>query len=116
MSDGLEPKGVLPTWKQAAVRAVLVERGCSTTCTRCTSTQQMLMFPRATYIEMQALHEAITGVNEQRIPAILLLCANCGWTSMHALGMLGLGELLNQTEPPPVEPGSPTPAEDGEKP
>jgi len=94
--DPREPSSALAQWKRRRIVKEIVNRGVPATCARCQQ-RELSIYPRLTYFEMQPLPEMVNvsaPVIEQRIPAALLICGNCGHMMFHAVGSLGLGEII----------------------
>ena len=78
----------ITTKDQARIALLLQERGVPGVCTSCNKGVQREILN--TYATLLVSHTAGEAFGNMMIPCALLVCPNCGWTSMHSLIGLGL--------------------------
>ena len=76
------------------IATALQERGIESTCPMCDKKEEMVLNQGGFVI--QVLREEVNVIKDERnsMPCIALICPNCGYVRMHAVGALGLIEEL----------------------
>lgn len=78
----------------AQVGQALAARGTMNACISCNRTGTLSLLPETAQIAASPAPNIIGGV---AIPCVALICSNCGFVRLHALGSLGLATLGNRS-------------------
>ena len=84
----VEPKASLNPQQLATIRARLVEKGVTGPCPRCGQLNFALVSDGILKTPVQDLSNNVI-LGGTTIPSIAAVCTQCGFLSIHALGMLG---------------------------
>jgi hypothetical protein len=90
-----QPNLQIPPKDAEVIGEKLKERGISTDCPMCGAAQSKLANGYLHPSLSRTLEDLQQPVGETQIfPCVALVCQNCGFTSLHSLGTLGLMELF----------------------
>lgn len=89
MSDSSLNLGFFTPIQQRTIIERLQSRGAASPCSRC-GKQDFLLGDGVTYIGLQKPTPNIVVPSPASIPAVTIICNNCGYITTHALGALKL--------------------------
>jgi hypothetical protein len=72
------------------IEQILHERGVKAGCPRCGAREFAVIVEGYVAVFLQPTDPKVASVQGANIPAVALVCRNCGFISQHALGVLGL--------------------------